>query len=478
MKEKKDRIPDETRRRFLKKSFMASLAGIAGSLESSAAKKNHSSGLTGHARRRSISLRSGSSGKPNIVFILTDSLGYGDIEPYGVSDIQTPNLNRMARKGVRLTNFYGNGPICTPTRAAFITGRYPQRAGMGKNVNHENKAYGLPASETSIARILKDSGYKTALFGKWHLGYTPEYSPLSHGFDEFFGILDWTVDYHSHLDFQGKPALYEGNEIVDRKGYLTDLITKRSESFIEQNKRRPFFLYVSYNAVLPPYQRPDRTDDIRGPGTWTQGTRRDYARMVERVDYGVGRILDMLAKHNLDDETLVIFNSDHGGEELSRNEPFFHHFSTLWEGGIRVPCILNWPGRLPEGRVSDQVTATMDLTASILSAAGTKPPENRSLDGLNILPILTGKKPLADRTLFWRMDYPFRRQKAVRKGNWKYLKDSNIEFLYDLEQDPGERLNLASRFPDVLEELKALMKDWEAEMAHSSESQKINKVIR
>jgi arylsulfatase A-like enzyme len=354
-----------------------------------------------------------------------------------------------------------------------------ERAGMGKNVNHKNEAYGLPSSETSIARMLKDDGYATAVFGKWHLGYTPEFSPFSHGFDEFFGILDWTVDYHSHKDFQGKPALFEGTEMVERKGYLTDLITERSVSFIEKNKSRPFFLYVAYNAVLPPYQRPDRPDDIRGSGTWTRGTREDYAQMVERVDYGVGRILDTLAKQGLDKDTLVIFNSDHGGEELSRNEPFFHHFSTLWEGGIRVPCILSWPGRLPEGEVSDQAAMTMDLTVSILSAAGTRPPEERRLDGIDLLPILKGDKPVIERTLFWRMDYPFRRQKAVRRGKWKYLQDSNIEFLFDLEQDPGERHNLASRFPDVFRELKTLVKDWESEMERSFASRKkTNDIIR
>ena len=470
---------DETRRQFLKKSLMASLGGIAGGRQSQASKNHHFPGPNSQAHRKGVSLQLGSDAKPNVVFILADSLGYGDIEPYGVPDIRTPSLNRMARKGVRLSHFYANGPICTPTRAAFITGRYPQRAGMGKNVNHENEAYGLPASETSIARMLKDNEYKTAVFGKWHLGYTPEFNPLSHGFDEFFGILDWTVDYHSHKDFQGKLALFEGVDIVERKGYLTDLITERSVSFIEQNKNRPFFLYVAYNAVLPPYQRPDRADDIRSPGTWTRGTRKDYAQMVERVDYGVGRILDKLAKLGLDKDTLVIFNSDHGGEELSRNEPFFHHFSTLWEGGIRVPCILCWPGKLPEGRLSDQVAVTMDLTASILSAAGIKPPEGRALDGIDILPILTGKKPVVERSLFWRMDYPFRRQKAVRRGQWKYLKDANIEFLYNLGQDPGERHNLASRYPDVFEDLKALVNDWEAEMERSYKSrEKTNAVIR
>ena len=201
--------------------------------------------------------------------------------------------------------------------------------------------------------------------------------------------------------------------------------------------------------------------------------------MVERVDHGVGRILDVLAEHGLDKDTLVIFNSDHGGEELSRNEPFFHHFSTLWEGGIRVPCILCWPGRLPEGKVSDQAAVTMDLTASILSVTGARPPDGRKLDGIDLLPILTGSAPATERTLFWRMDYPFRRQKAVRKGKWKYLEDANIEFLFDLGQDPGERHNLASRHPDVFEELKTLVKDWEAEMERSSSSpRKTDKIIR
>ena len=464
----------QTRRQFLHQALLGSIiSGLTGIPKSLRGARHSIKNRSGPSLTKSHAPRSGTQSRPNIVFILADCMGYGDIGPYGVKDISTPHLDRLARQGVRLTDCYANGPTCTPTRASLLTGRYPQRAGLEINVNRKNPSRGLPVSETSIARMLKDNGYATALFGKWHLGYTPEFSPIAHGFDEFFGILDWTVDYYSHKNIEGQPALYEGAAIVERKGYLTDLITERAESFIDQNKDRPFFLFVSYNAPLPPYQPPDRPDDVRTAKTWKQGTRKDYSRMVERVDLGAGRILKALEKHNLENKTLVIFTVDHGGEELSCNEPFFHHFSTLWEGGIRVPCLLRWPGILPAGAVSHQPVITTDLTASIISATGSKAPAERSLDGMNILPILSGENPEVERTFFWRRDTPSRRQKAVRKGKWKYLEDAYIEFLFDIEKDFSERKNLAYRHPGILKQMQDLVKKWEAEMAKTSTSSEV-----
>lgn len=406
----------------------------------------------------------GAGRKPNVIFILLDDLGYGDIGSYGVTDIRTPHLDRMAHQGVRLTNNYSNGPVCTPTRAAFVTGRYQQRVGLEWAIPPAMKEPGLPASETSVARMVKDNGYATALFGKWHLGYKPEFGPNAHGFDEFFGILSGNVDHYAHREINGEPDLYENTQPVERPGYMTDLITERSVDFINRRARDSFFLYVAYNAVHWPFQPPDRPDDIRTRETWLRGTRRDYALMMERVDQGIGRILAALDRHGLARDTLVIFTDDNGGERLSRNWPLFHHKATLWEGGIRVPGLLRWPGRLPAGTISHQPAMTMDMTATILSATGISAPAGRTPDGMDLLPILTRRRPPVERAQFWRIERAGRNQRAVRKGKWKYLRDAGVEMLFDLERDVGERLNLGYRHPELLAELRQSVREWEKEM--------------
>jgi arylsulfatase A-like enzyme len=395
--------------------------------------------------------------RPNIVLIVADYMGYGDIGPYGGTEIRTPHLDNLAREGVRFTNAYAAAPICSPSRVALLTGRYPQRAGFEENVGGDGRPVGLPPSETSIARMLKDSGYRTALVGKWHLGLTSEYSPNRHGFDEFFGFLDWSVDYYSHRTISGEPGLYANETPVEVDGYTTDLFTERAVAFIETSEEQPFFLYVAYNAALPPHQPPGRPEDVRTEANWFQGTRADYVRVVEALDAGVGRILDVV-----DDDTLVIFTYDHGGKELGRSTPLFHGFRTLWEGGIRVPLIMKWPGRIPAAFVSEQHTIHMDLSATILGAAMTAPA--RAMDGIDLVPSLEGTAKPADRTFFWRTDYPAYKQRAVRRGRWKYLRDDSTEMLFDLETDIGERDNLAYRRPEKLEELKKALATWEAEL--------------
>ncbi len=399
--------------------------------------------------------------RPNVVLILGDYMGYGDIGPHGATDIRTPHIDRLAREGVRLPNAYGPAPICSPSRAGLMTGRYPQRAGFEENIGPPPRPAGLPPSELTIARMLSDAGYRTALYGKWHLGFEPEHSPNRHGFDEFFGFLDWTVDYYSHRTYDGKPGLYENGTPVEVEGYTTELFTERAVGFIEQQAKGPFFLYVSYNAALPPHQPPGRPSDIRSRDNWFHGTREDYIQVVEALDAGVGRILETLDQNGLADDTLVIFTYDHGGRELGRTEPLFHGFRTLWEGGIRVPLILRWPGRLPAGAVSTQLAINMDLSASILSATQTKPPSERKLDGIDLLPILEGKQPVVGRTFFWRTDYSAYKQRAVRRGRFKYLLDDTTEMLFDLEEDIGERHNLAYQRPKLLRELQAALAEWE-----------------
>lgn len=407
--------------------------------------------------------------RPNVIVIVVDSMGYGDSEPYGVTDIHTPNLNRMAREGVRLTDGYANGPVCTPTRAAFMTGRYQQRTGLEWFLTKDRKDAGLPASEVSIARMLKNSGYRTAMFGKWHLGYTTEFGPNAHGFEEFFGILDWSVDYFSHKEIDGSPGLYENATPVEKQGYLTDLISDRAVSYVHAQKDNPFFAYVAYNAMVSPIQSPDKPQDVRTRATWNDANRQDYVRMVERVDEGIGKIIDALERDGLSRDTLIVFTNDHGGQWYSRREPMFHGFGTIWEGGIRVPYLLRWPGHLPANRISHQAVMTMDLMPSILAATGATS-NGAKLDGIDVLPILTGKSPEIDRTFFWRIDRTGRNQKAVRRGSWKLVIDNGAPLLFDVSGDPSERHDVGYQHRALAIELRGLIGAWEKELAKNPPS--------
>jgi arylsulfatase A-like enzyme len=400
----------------------------------------------------------------HVVVILTDDLGYADLGCYGSKDIRTPNVDRLAKEGTRLTDFYSNGPVCTPTRAALMTGRWQQRVGLEWAIFPGQKGPGLPTSETALPRMLKGAGYKTGMVGKWHLGYKKEFGPNAHGFDTFFGLLSGNVDHYSHKEINGEPDWYEDAKPVVVKGYSSDLITDRAVAFLDKNARSPFFLYVAYNAVHWPFQAPDRPADVRTRPTWFDGTRKDYAAMMERVDAGVGKILAALDKHGLAKDTLVIFTNDNGGERLSDNRPFSQRKGTLWEGGIRVPCLLRWPGQVPAGKASPVPALTMDLTATVLAACGTAPPRGRKLDGVNLLPVLRGGAA-PERAFFWRIDRKERKQKAVRQGKWKYLRDGASERLYDLSRDPGERTDLAGDHPDTVRESRQKLAAWEKEMA-------------
>jgi arylsulfatase A-like enzyme len=400
--------------------------------------------------------------KPNVIFILSDDMGYADIGSYGVKDIRTPHLDRLAREGVRLPQCYSNGPVCTPTRAAFVTGRYQQRINKAMEwaVLPDQRNDTLPLGETTIARMLKDDGYATALIGKWHLGYPLSHGPLAHGFDEYFGIIGGNADMYSHENFNGENVLYEGTQQTKRPGYLTEQLSDRAAKFVEQNKAKPFFLYLAYNAVHWPFQAPGSR--VRNRDTWYDGDRAEYGRMLEAMDSGIGKVLATLDRLGLAKDTLVIFTNDNGGERLSSNEPFFHHKATLWEGGIRVPGLLRWPGHLPANKVSQQVTITMDFTATILAATGTKPA--RALDGINLLPVLQGKQPVQERTLFWRIiTRPDRQMKAVRQGDWKYVRDGDIDVLFHLPSDWRERRDLSYRQQARVKAMQRLLAEWESQ---------------
>jgi arylsulfatase A-like enzyme len=417
--------------------------------------------------------------RPNVVLIIADDLGYGDLGSYGAPDARTPNLDRLAREGVRLTQFYANAPVCTPTRAALITGRYQQRVSLEKPLDtKEGLSQGLPVTGRSLPQLLKQAGYATALIGKWHLGFAPEFHPNRHGFDYFWGFLAGYVDWYTHVRGDGLADLWENATPVTHPGYLSHEVTKRAAAFVASHASGPFFLEVALGAPHWPFQSPDRpsvaerrnNSMVQAPADADPPSREDYARIVEDLDKGVGEILDTLRKQSLAENTLVVFMSDNGGEWLSRNAPFFHRKNTLWEGGIRVPAIFRWPGIIPAGKTLSQVGITMDVTATVLSAAGATRPGGGELEGIDLLPILREGSTPVERTLFWRNASGGGRQRAVRSGDWKLLIDGEQQLLFDVTRDPGERDDQAARYRDRVQTFKQLLDAWERDVDAEAKS--------
>jgi arylsulfatase A-like enzyme len=409
--------------------------------------------------------------RPNVILIITDDVGYGDIGSYGAPDIKTPFLDSLARNGTRLTDFYA-APNCSPTRAMLISGRYQQRSRIENPLGAPNTAQeqGLRATGRTLPQLLKNNGYRTALIGKWHLGYKPEFSPNAHGFDYFFGFKSGLIDYYQHTDSTGQHDLFENAEPTHVTGYSTDVFTDRSVKFIEENAKQPFFLEIAFNAAHWPFQVPDHPSVAADNGRFVQpqedptNSRRDYAAIVERADQGVGKILATLERLGLTRNTLVIYTQDNGGEWLSRNAPLFHRKNTVWEGGIRVPAIFQWPGRIPAGKTSAQVGIIMDLTATILAVTNSPVPADARLEGINLLPLLQPNAQRTDRTLFWRITTQARRQRAVRQGDWKLVLDGGVPMLYDVAKDVGERNDLAGQRTDIVRKLFPLIGQWEADV--------------
>ncbi|MBD3267530.1 sulfatase-like hydrolase/transferase [bacterium] len=428
-------------------------------------------------------MASTSNKKPNIVYIMADDLGYGDVGCYGCRDIQTPNIDRLAGQGVRFTQYYANSAECTPTRTALMTGRYQQRVGglecaIGNgHVGRYDDAIrlrarnelGLPTSQTTIAKLMKQAGYRTGICGKWHLGYDPKFSPLNHGFDYFFGPLSGGIDYFHHTEPNGMHTLYRNREEVFEEGYITDLITKEARGFIHREKENPFFLYVPFSAPHSPYQGPgDKENKRKTDENWNQGSRETFAQMVERMDWGIGQILAELDKHHLTKNTLVIFVSDNGGAKYANNGPFNRGKGTLYEGGIRVPGIVRWPGTIEPGTVANHVCLTMDLTASLARVIGQTPPQEKPFDGIDILKqIQAGQKP-NPRLVFWRKRRGDRTWRAAREGDLKYLSrqdgDTLQEYLFDLAADPAEENNLLKKRKLDVKRLKNKLHAWEREV--------------
>jgi arylsulfatase A-like enzyme len=406
--------------------------------------------------------------RPNIVLIMSDDLGYGDLSSYGAKDVRTPNIDSIGRDGVRLTDFYANGVLCSPTRAGLMTGRYQQRYAIETALGGQGSR-GLIVTGRSLPQLLKANGYATGLIGKWHLGGTPEVSANAHGFEYFFGFLAGYIDHYRHDRGPNQPDLWENDKPIRQEGYMTDLITERSVGFIEKNAGRPFFIDVAYNAPHWPYQPPDKPSAARENGRHLlphdeeTGTRADYVAMVERVDQGVGKILRTLDRLGLSKNTIVIFTNDNGGEWLSSNAPLFSRKLTVWEGGIRVPALIRWPGHIPARRVSRQVGITMDLTASLLAATSTPVPAEMRLEGMNLFPILEGRQPESERTLFWRSENN-RTQRAARNGDWKVVVDGSHVMVFNIRADMGERHDLANQRQDIARKLRLLLADWERDV--------------
>jgi arylsulfatase A len=421
--------------------------------------------------------------RPNIVLIILDDVGYGDIGSYGAPDIKTPNIDALAKSGTRFTQFYANASSCTPTRAGLISGRYQQRFTLERplsSVSTADGGLGLPATGRSLPQLLKNGGYATALIGKWHLGYLPQFSPLTHGFDAFFGFKSGYIDYYQHTDSAGQPDLFENNTPTTAAGYMTDVITQHSVKFIADHARSPFFLEVAYNAAHWPYQDPDvPSTAVRNaahlmPFDENTDSRAMYVKIMERADQGVGEILAALDRQGLASNTLVIFTNDNGGEWLSRNAPLFNRKFTLYEGGIRVPAIVRWPGHVPAGAVSQQVGITMDLTASILAASGVSVPAETRLEGVNLLPLIgAGSKPVS-RTLFWRVTTAGLNQRAVRDGDWKLLIDGDVRLmLFDVSKDLGERNDVVASNTAIVKRLHDKLRAWEQDVDAEAKTRRL-----
>jgi arylsulfatase A-like enzyme len=407
----------------------------------------------------------------NIIFILADDLGYGDLSCFGRPDYQTPNLDRLAAQGVRFINAYSASPVCTPTRCAFITGRYPARTRVGLeepltergDLGDKANTLGLPPDHPTIASLLKQKGYETALIGKWHLGYLPNFGPLQSGFDKFFGIMSGAADFFTHKDMRGDPDLYEDKVPVERIGYTTELLTARAVEYVSERRPadRPFYLSLHYTAPHWPWEGPHDQDVSRAlgrgyDGFTAGGSLKTYAKMMKSLDDGIGEVLQALVRSRLAANTLVIFTSDNGGERFSYNWPFRGQKFSLFQGGVRVPAMVRWPGVTPVGRVSEQAVITMDWTATMLAAGGAKADPRYPLDGQDLTDVLRERRSAYERIFFWRNSD----QDAVVKGRWKYLRDGEREYLFDLGSDEHEQADFRELNPAMFARLRNEFKEW------------------
>ena len=408
--------------------------------------------------------------KANIVIILADDLGYGDLGLTGAPDIRTPNLDLMAREGVVFPHAYSNGPVCSPTRAALLSGMYQQRTGVDRVLYVEEREAGLDESIRLLPEFLAAEGYDTGIIGKWHLGYRKESFPTRFGFEAFIGFIAGNIDYFAHTDRLNNPDLWNGEEPIQDPRYMTDLIAEEAVAFINRHTEEPFFLYLPFNAPHDPYQGPN---DAATAGDQvltreTNRTREKYKEMVESLDENIGEVIAHLKKTGMADNTIVFFMSDNGGlPVVARNAPFSGFKTELWEGGIRTSLLAWGPGRIEAGRTIDEPVIGMDLFPTAIEMASATIPEGRTVDGVSLAPLLWGEKQeLESRTLFFRYeDNAGNVQRAAVQDGYKYLRDKKgQEYLFDLTTDPGEKADLREKYPERLAELKSAWEAWEKEV--------------
>lgn len=412
-----------------------------------------------------------SSSQPNILFILADDLGFADLGCFGRDDIATPALDALAASGAMMRRSYSNSSVCSPTRLALMTGQYQYRwdAGLDEPLG-VNPALGLLDEVITLPDMLKRAGYATSLVGKWHLGRLPNYGPRKSGYDRFFGIYDGGADYFTHgmtIRGQFKADLWDNETQIQKSGYLTDLITDRCVQELKHfaGQSAPFFLSAHYTAPHWPWEGPEDAavaQSIKDSFHYDGGSNAIYAAMVQSLDRGVGQLMAALEANGQADNTIVIFTSDNGGERFSKVWPLRGMKGQLLEGGIRVPTLMRWPGRIAPNSQSDLIHMTMDWAPTLWAAAGIKPNYWPKVDGQNLLPAIIDQQPAPERTLFWR--HKSQDQRAALRGNFKYLAMGGHEFLLDIAADPLEVANLKTVKPDLFAQLKAEFEAWDKGM--------------
>jgi arylsulfatase A-like enzyme len=414
--------------------------------------------------------------RPNIIFIVADDLGFADLGCYGARETVwgpvSPNIDSLAARGLRMTQGYSNSPVCSPTRFALMTMRYQYRVrgGMEEPINSKSKGsttLGLPPEIPTLPSLLKEAGYSTALIGKWHLGYPPAFGPLRSGYEDFYGIMAGGVDYFSHCSGKGDHDLFIGEQEHHEIGYLTDLLSHRAVDYIESKASnaksgKPFFISLHYTAPHWPWETRDDAEVSAKIGNLYHldgGSIHTYHRMIQQMDEGIGWIVKSLRDRDLLDNTLIVFTSDNGGERFSDNWPLVGGKMDLTEGGIRVPWVAHWPAVIPAGSISSQQCMTMDWSSTLLHIGGGTPHPDYPLDGVSLSEVLRAPETTFERPLFWRMNH--RHQRALRVGDWKYLKVEENEYLFNLAQDERERANLSTRESARFESMRKQYLDWE-----------------